>query len=100
MSSASSVPERPMIVVTNIDGPTVEVIPWKGGAPSVVSCGARDLIPGNPPSQPWDVRITAKASGAVLLQHNEQGPVVNIVIRTDSVSVSAVVPGTWQSGPC
>jgi hypothetical protein len=100
LSSASGVPGRPMLVVTNVDGPTVEVIPWTGGAPSAVACGARDLIPGTPPTQPWDVRITAKASGVVLLQHSEQGPVINIVIRDGSVSVSAVVPGTWQSGPC
>lgn len=100
LSSASGVPERPMLVVTNVDGPAVAVIPWKGGAPSVVACGARDLIPGTPPSQPWDVRITTQASGVVLLEHSEQGAIVNIVIRTDSVSVSAVVPGRWQSGPC
>jgi hypothetical protein len=100
LSSASGVPGRPMLVVTNIDGPTVEVIPWKGGTPIVISCGDRDLIPGDPPSQPWDVLVTARASGVVLLQHSEQGPVINIVIRTDSVSVSAEVPGTWPSGPC
>jgi hypothetical protein len=100
LSSNSGVPGRPRLVVTNIDGPAVEVIPWEGGAPSVVPCGARDLIPGNPPSQPWDVRITAKASGVILMHHNEQGPIVNIVIRTDTVSVTALVPATWQSGPC
>ncbi len=80
------------LVVSNLDGPDVEVQPWEGAEIVIVPCGRTvEIGDAASPGGPWSVKVTNRDTGEAMFKKTLRGP--NIYLR--------VAPGgvVWGDSP-
>lgn len=98
ISGASCGGSTGTLIVVNVDGPGVAVVPWSGGPTIAVECGAtRVLKPTSAPGQPWLVTVRALATNQLLLQQNGAGD-LEVIVRRGGVLIGQPGPSVGPAG--
>ena len=89
---------KPTFQVVNVDGQTVEVVPWRGGPSITVPCGGGSNIDtSGAPGQPWTVTVTSAANHRVLLRRDGSGS-LEVIVRRGGVGMGAPPPSVGPAG--
>jgi hypothetical protein len=86
------------LLIENVDGSTVSVVPWVGGPTVVVDChSAREVNTTTAPGQPWLVTVKGLADHHLLVQQNGSGD-VEVIVRRDGVLIGHDAPSVGPAG--
>jgi hypothetical protein len=84
---------RPTLQVVNVDGPSVDIVPWVDGPSIVVPCGHTATIDTTgAPGQPWVLTVTSEGTHRVLLHEGRSGSLEVIVRQGGGVLIVAANP--------
>jgi|HubBroStandDraft_4_1064222.scaffolds.fasta_scaffold01236_6 hypothetical protein len=86
------------LLIENVDGAAVSVVPWAGGPTVVVGChAASDVNTTAAPSQPWLVTVRGLADHHLLIQQKGSGD-VEVIVRRDGVLIGPDAPSVGPAG--
>ena len=86
------------LLIENVDGAAVSVVPWAGGPTVVVGChSASDVNTTAAPNQPWLVTVRGFADHHLLIQQRGSGD-VEVIVRRDGVRIGPDAPSVGPAG--
>jgi hypothetical protein len=96
VTSAAACGSSGSLLIENIDGSAVSVVPWVGGPTVVVDCqSAQQVNTSAAPGQPWLITVRRLSNSGMLLQQTVSGD-LEVIVRRGGVLIG---PQAASAGP-